>query len=65
MRGFLILNTLICNFKILFRAFREFHIYFYLMTLRTQIKAKFNKSEKQNFTLDTNKLNSYLILNTE
>ena len=30
------------------------------MALRTQIKAKMKKSEKQTFTLDTNKLNSFL-----
>ena len=41
------------------------YIYFYLMALRTQIKAKIKKLEKQIFTLDTNKLNSYLTLNTE
>lgn len=35
------------------------------MTLRTQIKAKIKKIEKQIFTLDTNKLNYYLTLNTE
>ncbi len=46
-------------------AFRELYIYFYLMTLRTQIKAEFKKLEKQIFTLDTNKLNFYLTLNTE
>jgi len=33
------------------------------MVLKKQIKAKFKKSEKQIFTLDTNKLNSYLVLN--
>ena len=42
-----------------------FYIYFYLTALKKQIKAKFKKIEKQTFTLDTNKLNSYLILNTE
>ena len=43
----------------------ELYIYFYLMTFRTQIKAKIKKIEKQIFTLDTNKLNYYLTLNTE
>lgn len=35
------------------------------MALRTQIKAKIKKIEKQTFTLDINKLNSYLILNIQ
>jgi len=35
------------------------------MALRTQIKAKIKKIEKQTFTLDINKLKSYLTLNTE
>lgn len=35
------------------------------MALKKQIKAKIKKLEKQIFTLDTNKLNSYLTLNTE